>query len=432
VANPVESEVHGRERGRLQAAALGLGLAIVAALVVWTALPTTGPGTVDGATEWVRVGEVDDLRARRIVYLEEIETFVVSPVGEEPFALSASSPHLGDRLLFCRSSGWFFSPAHGETFDLHGAYELGPADSGMSRRETRLIEGGLEVLAGSELPGTAEPADPEPSGPHCTGGSGPEEDEHGFAGHAGSLADSDRYPLAVIEGVTPGASIGNPGFVGMEVGFTAPGVVVRLVGVDGSILDERTARCDPGRCPDYASAELIFVVDATQRATVLIGLEEAGGVMWVHYVPVVLEPMPGVEPGSFVGTWYDADGNPTYFKDADGWHLKLHVITGADHCGWESAAFLTLAWPLGADVQRIGESARFYVRDPEAVLAASFDVPPPDLAAELPPDAEPTGYHRGDWELWASPADVGEAVYLVSDDGSAERWPRVDQAIACA
>jgi nitrite reductase/ring-hydroxylating ferredoxin subunit len=416
----------------LRAAALGVGLAIVAALVVWTALPTTGPGSGDSATEWVRAGDVDELRARRIVYLEEIETFVVAPAGEEPFALSASSPHLGDRLLFCRSAGWFFSPAHGETFDLHGAYELGPADAGMSRRETRLVEGGLEVLAGSETPGTAEPADAEPSGPLCTGGTGPEEDEPGFAGLTGAVADSHRYPLEVIEGVTPGASIGNPGFVGMEVGFTAPAVVVRLVGVDGSILDERIARCDPGPCPDYAYSELIFDVEATQRATVLIGVEEGGEVVWVHHVPVVLEPMPGVEPGSFVGTWYDEFGKPTYFKDADGWHLELHVITGADHCGWESASFLTLAWPVGTEVQPSGEGARFYVRDPEGVLAASFDVPSPDLAAELPPDAEPTGYRRGDWSLWTGPGDPGDAVYLVSDDGSVEQWPRVDRAIACA
>jgi hypothetical protein len=50
----------------------------------------------------------------------------------------------------------------------------------------------------------------------------------------------------------------------------------------------------------------------------------------------------------------------------------------------------------------------------------------------FPNDAEYTGYHRGDWQLWRSPGDVDRAVYLVAGDGVVERWPRAEQLIACA
>jgi hypothetical protein len=56
-----------------------------------------------------------------------------------------------------------------------------------------------------------------------------------------------------------------------------------------------------------------------------------------------IEPPPGVQLGSYVGTWYDGDGNPTYSREGRGWHLELHVIEGPEHCGWQSAAFLRLA-----------------------------------------------------------------------------------------
>jgi Rieske Fe-S protein len=423
-------------RRRATAAVLGVALSVVAGFLVWRALPTSerGGGAVDD-TGWVLVGEVDELRARRIVYVDEIQTFIVAQPGEEPYALSAASPHLGDRLLFCRSSGWFFSPAHGETFDVQGNYELGPADTGMARRQVRVVEDGVEVLTGSEIPasGATAPADPEPSGPLCSAEpDGALEDEPGFAGLSGALVEPDRYPVEVVEGVTPGATIANPGFVGLEIGFATNEITVRLVGGDGSILDERSTGCDTVPCPGYAYAELIFTVDAPQRATVLIGAGDGGDIVWVHHVPVILEPEPGVEAGSFVGTWYDENGNPTYYRDAEGWHLELHVINGADHCGWQSASFLTLAWPVGSEVRRVGEGARFYVRDPEGVLAESFGVPAPNLSASLPSDAEPTGHHRGDWELWTSPSDVDERVYLVSAGGPVEAWPRVGRAIACA
>jgi hypothetical protein len=429
-----------RIRRRVSSGALALVVSVLGVLLVWQAFQSSAgsPGFVDD-TGWYRVGTVDDLRARRIVYVGEIETFVVTPPGEEPYALSAASPHLGERLLFCRPAGWFFSPAHGEMFDIRGNYELGPSDSGMNGRPVRIIGDEVEVDAGSEVAPAATavgPADPEPSGPTCFAGTdNVVEDEPGFAGISGPLGRADQFPIDIVEGARPGDTLGNPGFIGAEVGFPATELVVRLVGVDGTVLDERLTSCDTA-CPGYAYADLIFTVEAPQRATILIGTRDGdSGVLWFHHIPVTLAPGPGVEPGSFVGTWYDEQGNPTYFKDERGWHLELHVINGAEHCGWQSASFLTLAWPVGSDF-RGGEdgedAARSYVRDPEGVLAGDFGVPPPDLAASLPGDASHSGYHRGDWQLWVSPSDIDEAVYLVAANGSVERWPRSGQPIACA
>jgi len=429
-----------RIRRRVSSGALALVVSVLGGLLAWQAFqpPAGGPGFVDDSG-WYRVGTVDDLRARRIVYVGEIETFVVTPPGDEPYALSAASPHLGERLLFCRPAGWFFSPAHGEMFDIRGNYELGPSDSGMTGRAVRIIGDEVEVDAGSEVapaPSAVGPADPEPSGPTCFAGTAHVvEDEPGFAGISGPLGRADQFPIDIVEGAQPGDTLGNPGFIGAEVGFPATELVVRLVGVDGTILDERSTSCDTA-CPGYAYADLIFTVEAPQRATILIGTRDGdSGVLWFHHIPVTLDPGPGVEPGSFVGTWFDEQGNPTYFKDERGWHLELHVINGAEHCGWQSASFLTLAWPIGSDFQggEDGEdAARSYVRDPEGVLAGDFGVPPPELAASLPGGASYSGYHRGDWQLWVSPSDIDEAVYLVAANGSVERWPRSGQLIACA
>ena len=411
------------------------GAALVAVLAVagsaigcGRALEPTGDG------EWYRAGSLDELRAQRIVYLPEIETFVLAPLGEDPYALATDAPDGDGRVLLCRTSGWFFVPDGPERFDIHGHVRAGTTATGMSARAIRVIDGQVEVQAGSAISLPAVPPDPDPSGPMCDEGSeGFEEVQPGFAEPVGSLRGAEDLPFEVTEGVEPGDVIASPGFIGGDVEFEASEIVVRLLGPDGSVLHEEKGACDSGRCPGYAFGELIFTVDAEQPGTVLVGTGGSDGrVRWFHHIPVTLAPDPGVDPDSYVGTWYDAEGNPTYFKDAGGWHLILHVINGAEHCGWQSASYLTLAWPVGSDAQTGNDERHVYVRDPEGVFTGEFDLPPPDLDASLPTDAAPTGYHRGPWELWSSPTDLVDAVYLVSDDGAIERWPRARQVAYCA
>ncbi|MCI0632836.1 MAG: hypothetical protein L0206_02810 [Actinobacteria bacterium] len=384
-----------------------------------------------GDEEWHGAGSLDGLRARRIVYLPEIETFVLAPQGEDPYALAAEAPSGNGRLLLCRTSGWFFGAA--EQFDIHGLGRAGTTGTTMFARAVRVIDGQVEVQADSAVALPAVPPDPDPSGPMCDEGTdGYEEVLPGFAAPVGSLPGAEGLPFEITEGVEQGDVVESPGFIGGDVGFEAAEIVVRLLGPDGSVLHEEVGACDPDPCPGSMFGELIFTVDEEQPGTVLVGTGGPDGqVAWFHHVPLTLAPDPGVDPDSFVGTWYDAEGNPTYFKDEDGWHLTLHVINGAEHCGWQSASYLTLAWPLGSDAQTANDERRIYLRDPGGVFTGEFGVPPPDLQATLPPDAAPTGYHRGPWELWSSPTNVEDAVYLVADDGTAERWPRARQVTYC-
>ncbi len=418
-----------RIRRRMSAGVLGLVVAVIGGIVAWQAFqPVRESPAVDGG--WYRVGHVDELRARRIACIPELETFVIALPGEGPFALSASSPHQGERLLFCRTSGWFFSPAHGEMFDVQGNYELGPAPSGMNPRPVRVVDGVVEVDGSTDLepaPRGDGPADPEWSGPPCASDSGAfVEDEPGFASIPGDLPQADRFPVEIVEGVEPGGTLEDYPFLGLEVGFPASEITVRLLGGDGSILDERRVRCAEGDCPGYAYADLAYTIDAPQQGTILLGTldVESGTFVWFRHIPVAIEPPSGVEPGSYIGTWYDVDGNPTYSREGRGWYLELHVIEGPEHCGWQSAALLRLAWPLGSASTGGEMATRLYVRDPDGVLPTAGSAPL-DLAATLPEDAAYVGYHRGPWELWVSPSEVDDAVYLVAGEGAViERWPR--------
>jgi hypothetical protein len=54
-----------------------------------------------------------------------------------------------------------------------------------------------------------------------------------------------------------------------------------------------------------------------------------------------------------------------------------------------------------------------------------------ELHAELPGDAQRTGYQSNGVELYVSPSDQDTAIYLVGDD-AAERWPRSDPMTLCA
>lgn len=110
---------------------------------------------------------------------------------------------------------------------------------------------------------------------------------------------------------------------------------------------------------------------------------------------------------------------------------EIAAAAGPEHCGWQSATFLTLGWPPGTRAQH-ANGARQYLRDPRGVLSGG-----PRLALEprasLPPDARPSGYRTGDVELWLA-ADADRYVYFVDarNHMAAERWPRSDPMTLCA
>jgi len=72
----------------------------------------SGSDTSPGAG-WVRVGSVQEVRAEGVVLLSELPAYVVANPPRSPITFLARSPHLGERIVYCPSSGWFEDPAHG-------------------------------------------------------------------------------------------------------------------------------------------------------------------------------------------------------------------------------------------------------------------------------------------------------------------------------
>lgn len=107
---------------------------------------------------------------------------------------------------------------------------------------------------------------------------------------------------------------------------------------------------------------------------------------------------------------------------------ELEASAGPNHCDWQSATILTIGWPLGTSAQNAGHS-RSYIRDPKGVIGGTYQQ---RLVkdAQLPATAKPSGYKLGSIELYLSPSDQDEAIYLVTPSGS-ERWPRADPTFGC-
>ncbi len=146
-------------------AALGAVIVVIIAFVlVRTALDeggSPGPG-------WIRAATLDQVRSAGVVYVPAARGFVVSgPNG--PIALSAISPHLGERTLFCSSSGLFEEPQHGEKFDRLGDYPVGPAPRGMDHIGIQVRDGDVWVDPAmvSDGPPRGEPKAQPPTGPFC-------------------------------------------------------------------------------------------------------------------------------------------------------------------------------------------------------------------------------------------------------------------------
>jgi Rieske Fe-S protein len=140
------------------AVSLLLGLAVVRSLVAERS-----------PVGWVRVGSIEDVRSRGVVALPQVPAYVVVDPPRTPIALLARSTHLGERVIYCRSSGWFEDPAHGTKFDRLGYYELGPAPRGLDRLATLVQDGVVWVNPNEVTPGPPRGShDVKPAGPFCS------------------------------------------------------------------------------------------------------------------------------------------------------------------------------------------------------------------------------------------------------------------------
>jgi hypothetical protein len=107
---------------------------------------------------------------------------------------------------------------------------------------------------------------------------------------------------------------------------------------------------------------------------------------------------------------------------------ELGTSAGPEHCAWQSATFLTIGWPLGT-ISESARQSRQYIRDPRGVLHGSFKERFAG-SATLPRDARATGYRYGPFELFLSPSDQDQFVYVVGPS-AVERWPRSDPMTLC-
>jgi hypothetical protein len=144
-------------------------LAIIVASVAAVRLLLTDDSPGEG---WVRVGTVQDIRAEGVVSLPLLRAYIVVDPPRTPITLLARSPHLGERITYCPSSGWFEDRAHGAKFDRLGNYVLGPADRGLDRLATLVQDGVVWVNPYEITLGSARGSynGKPPAGPFCSGG----------------------------------------------------------------------------------------------------------------------------------------------------------------------------------------------------------------------------------------------------------------------
>lgn len=139
--------------------------------------------------------------------------------------------------------------------------------------------------------------------------------------------------------------------------------------------------------------------------------------------------------------WHNSAGAPLD-------RTVIEEFYGGGHCGWESVRFIAFGEYFVGDA---------YLNDPAGVfppetfvskaarerLGLEFDDPANpanlepddyltlDLEAELPEEAVSFGYQRGLRELYFSPSDHGDYIFVVSPNAT-ERWPRALPHPGCA
>ncbi len=154
--------LHSRRLHAIVAACLAIAL-VAFALVSLEGRGNTPVGQpVDG---WIVVGSLQDLRSAKVTYVGSARAFVIARQGEQPYALSAVSPHstygFEEPLLYCRPAGQFVEPTHGSKFDAQGRYLVGPSPTGMYGVPLRVVNGNVEIDAAtlSAAPSRAEHGD---------------------------------------------------------------------------------------------------------------------------------------------------------------------------------------------------------------------------------------------------------------------------------
>jgi hypothetical protein len=139
--------------------------ATLTGLVIARSLGSVGDG-------WVRVGALEELRSREVVFLPRLDAYMVTDAHGTPVTLVARSTQMGEPVVYCPTSMWFEDSAHGSKFDRLGRYALGPAPRGLDRLITVVHDGVVWVDPSRELlgPPREDAAQIPPAGPFCVSG----------------------------------------------------------------------------------------------------------------------------------------------------------------------------------------------------------------------------------------------------------------------
>jgi hypothetical protein len=161
-----------------------------------------------------------------------------------------------------------------------------------------------------------------------------------------------------------------------------------------------------------------YDVDGRTKVAVVVAKDQPQRPGWGPETSASCDP--AELPASFTDSkdfeiWTDRTGHrvPT---------TVLSSSVGAEHCGWQSAHFLSTG--DGKD----GKDGRMYARDPRGVLGSGLLTAAYDGDVRMPADAHDTGYRRGDWELWLTPDRM--TAYVRTPDG-VEAWPATKDTVGC-
>ena len=138
-----------------------------------------------------------------------------------------------------------------------------------------------------------------------------------------------------------------------------------------------------------------------------------------------VEPDGGpITPDWTIREWKTVDGRPVSDK-------IIFARPGPEHCGWETVTFLSFGTPIGTE-KSSGSDTQTFTRDPYGDLnRGAWQLVQFDGNAELPGDAEFSGYVSHGVALWISPSRLETEVCMV-DGFKVEKWPRMDPSVGCA
>ena len=204
-------------------------------------------------------------------------------------------------------------------------------------------------------------------------------------------------------------------------------------------VDDDAPRHGPGRVVLLAAAVLVVITLGAVAVLVVAGDDDRSGDIAADdpegsaptdaLFPPDDESTSTEVPQWLEGPWLTDNDQP---MPTDGRGPTLNFSSGPADCGEGRLTFVALTLPPGF-MPYVENPNRRFVRDADHELDDSSSVRGEfDGDTTMPDDAQASGLHNDDAELWMSQANP-DALYVRRSDGTVERWPRVDweSAVDC-